>query len=57
MQARVPLVFLRDSEANASEGEYFIDRDGEFFAPILTYLRSGELRVPTGIYLCFIHMC
>lgn len=33
------------------KGEYFIDRDGEFFGPILTYLRSGELRVPTGARL------
>lgn len=28
------------------EGRYFIDRDGQFFAPILTFLRTGELSIP-----------
>jgi hypothetical protein len=31
------------------EGYYFIDRDGEYFKPLLSYLRTGELRVPTGM--------
>jgi len=29
-------------------GAYFIDRDGQFFAPILTFLRSGEIIIPRG---------
>ena len=28
------------------EGYYFIDRDGEYFKPILSYLRTGEFDVP-----------
>eukprot|EP01103_Thecamoeba_quadrilineata_P011916 TRINITY_DN2959_c0_g1_i2.p1 TRINITY_DN2959_c0_g1~~TRINITY_DN2959_c0_g1_i2.p1 ORF type:complete len:614 (+),score=149.84 TRINITY_DN2959_c0_g1_i2:42-1883(+) len=28
------------------EGYYFIDRDGEYFKPILDYLRTGELFIP-----------
>lgn len=31
------------------EGYYFIDRDGEYFKPLLSYLRTGELRVPPGM--------
>jgi len=36
---RVPTIMDR-------EGRYFIDRDGQFFAPILTYLRTEELSIP-----------
>lgn len=28
------------------KGAYFIDRDGQYFPPILTYLRTKELHVP-----------
>lgn len=28
------------------EDAYFIDRDGQFFAPILTWLRTGDLSIP-----------
>jgi len=28
------------------EGAYFIDRDGQFFAPILTWLRTNEISIP-----------
>jgi hypothetical protein len=28
------------------EGFYFVDRDGEYFKPILSFLRTGELEVP-----------
>jgi hypothetical protein len=31
------------------EGYYFIDRDGEYFKPLLSFLRTGELRVPPGM--------
>ncbi len=31
------------------EGAYFIDRDGQFFAPLLTFLRTGELSLPPGV--------
>lgn len=31
------------------EGAYFIDRDGASFAPILSYLRTGQLIVPPHI--------
>jgi len=27
-------------------GSYFIDRDGQFFSPILTYLRTNEISIP-----------
>lgn len=30
-------------------GAYFIDRDGQFFAPILTFLRTGDVSVPRGM--------
>mmetsp|Transcript_13797 Transcript_13797/g.15230 ORF Transcript_13797/g.15230 Transcript_13797/m.15230 type:complete len:416 (-) Transcript_13797:39-1286(-) len=30
-------------------GAYFIDRDGQYFRPILEYLRTGELHIPLGI--------
>lgn len=29
-------------------GYYFIDRDGEYFAPILEFLRTGDFYVPEG---------
>lgn len=29
-------------------GAYFIDRDGQYFAPILTFLRTGATSVPQG---------
>lgn len=29
------------------EGAYFIDRDGQYFPPILTWLRSGTLVIPS----------
>lgn len=32
-------------------GAYFIDRDGQFFAPILTFLRTGDVSVPRGMPL------
>jgi hypothetical protein len=28
------------------EGAYFIDRDGQFFSPILTWLRTNEISIP-----------
>ncbi|KAL1512204.1 hypothetical protein AB1Y20_005468 [Prymnesium parvum] len=31
---------------NGLEGELFIDRDGESFGPLLSFLRTGELHVP-----------
>lgn len=31
------------------QGAYFIDRDGQFFAPILTYLRTNELAIPNSM--------
>jgi len=31
------------------EGAYFIDRDGQFFAPILTYLRTNEISFPNSM--------
>lgn len=31
------------------EGCYFIDRDGHFFAPILTWLRTDEISIPSTI--------
>ncbi|KAH3767634.1 NY-REN-45 antigen [Pelomyxa schiedti] len=31
------------------EGSFFIDRDGTFFEPILTYLRTGQFSVPSGM--------
>ena len=31
------------------EGAYFIDRDGEYFKPLLSFLRTGELRIPHGM--------
>lgn len=29
-----------------SKGYYFIDRDGKYFAPILEYLRTGDIVIP-----------
>lgn len=29
-------------------GYYFVDRDGEYFAPILEFLRTGDFYVPEG---------
>jgi hypothetical protein len=29
------------------EGAYFIDRDGQFFAPVLTWLRTSALSIPS----------
>jgi len=29
------------------DGAYFIDRDGQFFAPILTWLRTNEISIPS----------
>lgn len=31
------------------EGAYFIDRDGQFFAPILTWLRTNEISFPPSL--------
>jgi hypothetical protein len=31
------------------QGYYFIDRDGEYFKPLLSFLRTGELRIPVGM--------
>lgn len=31
------------------DGAYFIDRDGEYFKPLLSFLRTGELRIPPGM--------
>jgi len=31
------------------KGEYFIDRDGQYFQPILEYLRTGELNIPQDL--------
>jgi hypothetical protein len=31
------------------KGSYFIDRDGQFFAPILTFLRSRRITIPFGM--------
>jgi hypothetical protein len=30
------------------KGYYFVDRDGEYFAPILEYLRTGDFCIPAG---------
>lgn len=38
--------FLQDFD---TKGNYFIDRDGQYFAPILEYLRTGEFRCPQGM--------
>lgn len=32
-----------------SDGSYFIDRDGELFQVVLTYLRTGDVRIPPNI--------
>lgn len=32
-------------------GAFFIDRDGQYFAPILTFLRTGEVIVPPNMTL------
>lgn len=32
-----------------SDGWYFIDRDGQYFAPILTFLRTGEVIIPPSM--------
>jgi hypothetical protein len=29
-----------------AKGNYFIDRDGQYFVPILEFLRTGEVVVP-----------
>jgi BTB/POZ domain-containing adapter for CUL3-mediated RhoA degradation protein len=34
---------LKDGEA------YFIDRDGQYFTPLLEYLRTGELHIPGNL--------
>ena len=31
------------------KGYYFIDRDGEYFRPILDYLRTGQLYIPNNL--------
>lgn len=31
------------------DGAFFIDRDGQFFAPILTWLRTNEISISSGI--------
>jgi len=31
------------------DGAYFIDRDGQFFAPILTWLRTNEVSIPLNL--------
>jgi len=31
------------------EGAYFVDRDGQFFSPILTWLRTNEISIPSNI--------
>jgi len=31
------------------QGAYFIDRDGEYFQPILGFLRTGELHIPPNL--------
>lgn len=28
---------------------YFIDRDGQYFAPLLEFLRTGELNIPASV--------
>jgi len=30
-------------------GRYFVDRDGQFFAPILTFFRTDEIDIPSGM--------
>jgi len=30
------------------DGAYFIDRDGQFFSPILTWLRTNEISIPSS---------
>lgn len=32
-------------------GALFLDRDGEYFAPLLGFLRTGELSVPPSLFL------
>eukprot|EP01125_Pyxidicula_operculata_P020828 TRINITY_DN7813_c0_g1_i1.p1 TRINITY_DN7813_c0_g1~~TRINITY_DN7813_c0_g1_i1.p1 ORF type:complete len:180 (+),score=21.01 TRINITY_DN7813_c0_g1_i1:34-573(+) len=32
-----------------STGAYFIDRDGEYFKPLLGFLRCGELHIPSDL--------
>jgi len=39
----------RISSTKDENGAYFIDRNGDLFAPILDYLRSGELIIPKHI--------
>jgi len=34
-----------------SKGQYFIDRDGKYFEPILEYLRTGDVVIPRDISL------
>jgi len=34
--------------ARDEEGAYFIDRDGQFFAPVLIWLRTNEISLPPG---------
>lgn len=42
-------VALLSSGPPMNDGSYFIDRDGQFFAPILTYLRTTELSFPSSL--------
>jgi len=32
-----------------ADGCYFIDRDGQYMAPLLSYLRTGELELPADL--------
>lgn len=40
------LLSARIPSTKDDEGAFFVDRDGQYFAPILTYLRTGEISVP-----------
>lgn len=42
LEGRIPSV-------KDEEGAYFVDRDGEYFKPILSFLRTRVLTVPEGM--------
>jgi hypothetical protein len=46
-----PLVMGEFSSLKDEQGAFFIDRNGDYFAPILDYLRCGNLIIPADLKL------
>lgn len=44
----------RMSTTRDETGAFFIDRDGQFFGPILTFLRTGEVQLPSAWLALFV---